>query len=259
MNLEDTAKNLVLDAGILMLDYELPSERILSATLGGSEYNITPTIREIQADGLKGKTKGFRRIVKMNAGLKTSLLGQSSDNMLLVIAGSGKSSPAIYSAVPAEFLGLGTASAESFTFDHAPVTGTIKFYVNGALQSWVAGTHYTLDGTALTIIGNDTIAENAEVTASYVWASGGAATHDRITPSMDIALSDYISNVALIAPVSGSDEVAVYIIKNVLNENGFTAKFEDEKELVIPCEFAAHWDPANITAPIAYVDHPKIA
>jgi len=213
----------------------------------------------MQADGLKGKTKGFRRITKMNAGLKTTLLGQSSDNMLLVIAGSGKSSPAIYSAVPAEFLGLGTAGAESFTFDHTPVAGTIKFYVDGALQSWVAGTHYTLVGTALTIIGNDTVAENAEVTTSYVWASGGAATHDRVTPSMDIKLTDYISNIALIAPVSGSDDdVAVHVIKNVLNESGFTAKFEDEKELTIPSEFSAHWDPANITDPIAYVDYPKI-
>jgi len=95
----DTIENMVLDAGVLMLDYGLPTERILGLTAGGSTYEVIQAIRVIKADGQKGKTKGFRRITALDANIKTNIIEQSAANIKLIIAGSGASTPAIYTAM----------------------------------------------------------------------------------------------------------------------------------------------------------------
>ena len=46
-----------IDEGIVVLDYGESSEKVLAPTRGGAEFTATPSIRDIEFDGRKGKTK----------------------------------------------------------------------------------------------------------------------------------------------------------------------------------------------------------
>lgn len=256
-------KNMIYDAGVLYIDYGLVTERILGMTRGGAEYTVTSGQKPIEADGLKGMTKGMKRITKIDASLSVQLLEQSPDNIQLVMGCASQSNPGVYTTKIGEFLGLGTAGAETFACDEVPVAGSLVFYVDGVKQNFVAGTHYTLLDDDITIIGNDTIALDAPVVVNYVYDAGGDDTHVRITPKFAIEDADYLSNVALVVPVSDdiNSKHAVYFIKNALSNGELKAKTNDEDELVVPILFNGHWEDIRSESedPLTYVDYPVIA
>lgn len=77
---EDTAKNLLLDAGAFFIDYDIDADtfktavtagKLLGATRGGGSFSAVPEIRAIEIDGIHGKAKGLQVIdqweIKMNA------------------------------------------------------------------------------------------------------------------------------------------------------------------------------------------------
>ncbi len=197
----------------------------------------------------------MRRIILENAKLTVNLKEITKANILLALTAS-EADAAATALMEADYLGLGTAGAETFTFDQIPIEPVV-FYVDGVKQDWVAGTHYTILSDALTIIGTSTIAENAEVVASYTYESG-VATHDEITSKQTIEAADYQDNVALIATLSGSDNPVVCIVKNVLSDGNFEIGTTDKEEATIVVEFSAHWDPDVDEAPWA-IRYPKLS
>lgn len=79
---------MLLDAGVVYLNYGEAEERVLGATSGGNGFVVSREIKEIEVDGSKGKTKGFRRIITENATLTTNLKELSAENIKIALAGS---------------------------------------------------------------------------------------------------------------------------------------------------------------------------
>ena len=73
-------------------------------------------------------------------------------------------------------------------------------------------------------------------------------THDQITRALDIALGDYITNVAIVGEVSGAASTYfIGILKNVLADGNLEVALVDNDESVLSIQFKAHFDPATIT------------
>ena len=83
---ENTAKNLLIDAGAVWLDYNLPTERILSATSGGNEVTIDVKTRMVKVDGIKSENiKGLKYFVSGDAKMKVNLLEVTTEILKMAL------------------------------------------------------------------------------------------------------------------------------------------------------------------------------
>lgn len=113
----ETAQNLLLDAGVVYINYGLGAgqgERILGATEGGNKFKIEREIKEIELDGVKGKTKGLRRIISENASLEVNLKELSAENIALALAGSAVSDYPTVAASHDEIRSSGTIASSDY-------------------------------------------------------------------------------------------------------------------------------------------------
>jgi len=93
-----------------------------------------------------------------------------------------------------------------------------------------------------------------EVTADNVkMAIAGSSTvievetdEEVVTRDAEIGNDDYITNVALVGDIMGSEQGFVGMIKNALADGNFSVNLEDENEAVIEIQFTAHYDPAQL-------------
>jgi len=86
---KETLQSLILDAGVVYLNYgDTTNERILGATEGGNTFTVEREIREIPFDGMKGKTKGARRIIREDAKLTVNLKELTAENIATALAGA---------------------------------------------------------------------------------------------------------------------------------------------------------------------------
>lgn len=104
------------------------------------------------------------------------------------------------------------------------------------------------------------ISEHARITANIVEITkdnmlaallGTESTDDgdhyKITRSVGyVADEDYITNVALVGEIQGSDEPFICIIKNALADGELNIETTDEDEASIELQFTAHFDPESI-------------
>ena len=255
----ETVKRLILDAGVVYKNYGT-EDILLGATEGGNNFVVEREIREIPADGLRGKTKGFRRIISENAHITTNLKEWSRDNFLLALAGTEADDPTTANMI-GEYLGVGinNTTAESFTFEEEPIVGTEKFYVNGVKADWKIGTDYTITTTALTLLVDDLLDTDDKLTTSYTYDTGGVATHDIIKSKGTIDLTDYVDNIAYVGKVSGSDEPIVVLIKNALGDaDSFEMNSTDQEEGIVEVQLSAHYDPTDLTEAPWEIRFPKI-
>ena len=84
----ETVERFVIDAGAVFINLGEVSERLLGATRGGNSFVIEQDIKLIEIDGVRGPTKGARRIVESTAKITANLLELTSANIMLSIAGS---------------------------------------------------------------------------------------------------------------------------------------------------------------------------
>jgi len=70
--------------------------------------------------------------------------------------------------IDAEYVGVGDGSDKTFSLDHTPVSGSLKLYVNGTLQTET--THYSISAADITFVTAPTL--NYAITASYDYAAG---------------------------------------------------------------------------------------
>lgn len=74
-----------------------------------------------------------------------------------------------------------------------------------------------------------------------------AATHDSIKRNRQINTdTDYIKNIALVGKTKGSEQPAVFIIKNGLSDDNFEIGTEDKAEATLDVTFTGHYDPATM-------------
>lgn len=82
----ETAKNMLLDAGAVYVNYGIVGQqRLIGATSGGNTFTVEREVKEVEVDGTRGKTKGFRRIIEENASLGINLLEMSPENFKLAL------------------------------------------------------------------------------------------------------------------------------------------------------------------------------
>lgn len=74
------------------------------------------------------------------------------------------------------------------------------------------------------------------------YPSSMGKTHDKITRSRDIIAGDFITNVAIVARVSGADENFIGIVYNALSKGNLSIGLVDKDEAVLACSFVAHQD-----------------
>lgn len=81
-------EKITIDAGVVYVNYGLINERLLAPCRGDNTFNVEAEIREIEANSMKGKTKGMRRKISENASLKVNLMDTSLENLNMAIPGS---------------------------------------------------------------------------------------------------------------------------------------------------------------------------
>ena len=81
-------ENILLDTGVVYVNYGVSGERILAPTRGGNSFVVEQEVRVIERDGSLGKEKGFRRVVTEDAMLTVRLMDMSVDNLKLALAGA---------------------------------------------------------------------------------------------------------------------------------------------------------------------------
>lgn len=81
-------ENIQFDEGLVYVNFGLEAERMLGPTRGGSTFNATATIRDIEYDGRQGPTKNMQVIESQEALLKVSSLCCSQEDLLLAMPGA---------------------------------------------------------------------------------------------------------------------------------------------------------------------------
>jgi len=84
----ETASRLLINEGVVYLNYGETGERLLGATRGGTEFTIEQEVHQPEIDGAKGPLKGTRRITETNAHISCELLEMTRENFMLAITGA---------------------------------------------------------------------------------------------------------------------------------------------------------------------------
>lgn len=77
-----------IDEGIVVVNYGEDDQVVLGPTRGGAEFTATPSIRDIEFDGRKGKSKGLQIKDGEDVSLKVTCLCCSLDKLKLAIPGA---------------------------------------------------------------------------------------------------------------------------------------------------------------------------
>lgn len=88
-----------IDAGVVYVNYGETDEKMLGPTRGGSEFTVTPTVRDIEFDGRRGKEKGMQVIEELNATLKVTTLNADQETLKMALIDSTVDNDAIVSGV----------------------------------------------------------------------------------------------------------------------------------------------------------------
>lgn len=92
---ENTAKNLMVDAGAFFVNFDMEKDtietaktKILGATSGGGEFEAKPKFREIKVDGVKGSVKGLKLLESWEVKMKANLLEFREETFQYALAGA---------------------------------------------------------------------------------------------------------------------------------------------------------------------------
>jgi hypothetical protein len=82
---QEQIENIQIDYGIVYANYGETDEAQLGPTRGGGEFVATATIRDIEFDGSKGKTKGMQTVDDIKAQLNVTQLNTSMDTLKMAL------------------------------------------------------------------------------------------------------------------------------------------------------------------------------
>jgi hypothetical protein len=84
------------------------------------------------------------------------------------------------------------------------------------------------------------------------------AGYDTITGKTEIALTDYIDNIAIVGRLSGSLQPVIIILKNVLSSDGIKFSNKDAVDNILPITFTASIDPNTPTISPYEIRYPQV-
>jgi hypothetical protein len=82
--------------------------------------------------------------------------------------------------------------------------------------------------------------------------------YDTITGKTEIALTDYIDNIAIVGRLSGSLQPVIIILKNVLSSDGIKFSNKDAVDNILPITFTASIDPSTPTISPYEIRYPQV-
>lgn len=88
---------------------------------------------------------------------------------------------------------------------------------------------------------------------------GTNVDYDIISANAQIALDDYIENVAWVGTLSGSEKPVIIIVKNALNTDGLKLAAQDKSESTIEMTFYGHYTQDDLDTPPFEIYYPKTA
>src|SRR5262245_59101419 len=83
-----SVQSFLVDAGAVYINFGETDERVLGATRGGCKFEGEQEIRNVEVDGIKGATKGARRVVESQARITANLMELSTANMTIALPGT---------------------------------------------------------------------------------------------------------------------------------------------------------------------------
>lgn len=84
-------------------------------------------------------------------------------------------------------------------------------------------------------------------------------TYYKLVRSLQIALADYLTNIAVIAEVTGNATVPFgFILDNALSTGNLEVALSDKEESVVSAEFTGHFDPSDLDTEPWEIRWPKI-
>lgn len=95
--------------------------------------------------------------------------------------------------------------------------------------------------------------------ASTTTPSETPADYSKITAKNEIALDNYLKNIAWIGRLSGSATPVIIVVKNALCTNGLSLTMADKAEGVIALTFTGHYDPEELDSPPFEIYYPEVA
>ena len=173
-----TKDNMVIDAGAVIKDFGLVTQKVIGATSGGNKFQAKTTYRQPKIDGLKSKfAKGLEQVEDYDITLECNFLEMSED--------------------------------------------MFKMAMNGDVDK-----------------------------DSY-------DNYNLLSSKMKIVDSDYVSNIALVGVVSGSDKPIIIVLENTLVLSGVEVDLKDSSDNVLKVTFTAHFDPENPNIVPYHILYPK--
>jgi hypothetical protein len=239
---------LLLGPGVLYEKYGLPGERQLGATRGGTQFNPGVAWRTIEADVPYGNIAGMRVLDDNSPTISTGLLEWSEENLLIAMPGLRSAAGAVTESVQAAYVGTGNGAVTAFNVGATNiVASTLRVYTDAGAgnPTLVPATSYTLTPATGAIVFTVAPASGAVLTASYSRTTGGAATHNDLTQD-DLMASDYLTNVALCASITGKVQPVIIILHKALGEMTGDVSLTNKGEAVMPVRFSGFYDPDNL-------------
>lgn len=182
----------------------------------------------------------------------TNTIGFTSETLKHLLIDAG----AIYKNYGLATEALIGATSGGNEFNVTPKTRDIKA---DGLKGVVKGlTHLTNIDVTLKV---NMLEVTTDVLKMALMADVDSATdpdYDIITGKTDIALTDYIDNIALVGKISGSQKPIIIILKNALSSDGIKFSNKDAVDNIIPITFTASIDPSTPTLSPYEIRYPKI-
>ena len=121
----------------------------------------------------------------------------------------------------------------------------------------------TIDEWAVTLTANvkEITAESIKLAlgaASYEVDSSSPANYTKITGNNQIQDADYLTNMAWVGRLSGSEKPVIIVVKNALSTNGLTISFADKAEGVIPVTITGHYTQDDLETPPFEIYYPDV-
>ena len=164
---QNTAKNLLLDAGAFFVNFDLNTdtyenakEKLLGATSGGGAFNGTPSNRQIAVDGVKGVAKGLNPIESWEVTMSANLLEFSAEALKNAIMGAQLSDTTIQGNPYKKIVGKSQIDLSDY-MDNLTWVGT----VSGSNQPVIIQIFNALSTDGLTIEPQD----NTDIVASLTF------------------------------------------------------------------------------------------
>ena len=247
---EDTAKNLLLDAGAFFKNFDVGTDtfdsavtagKLLGATSGGGSFNAVPTVRKIAVDGVKGNAKGLQQIDEWVVTI-TSNMKEVSEKVLLAALGAAASeSVTSYKKITAHNYFQLTDYIENITWvgklsgSDTPVIIVVKNAISlGGLSLNMADKAEAV--VAITFTGHYDAGELDSPpfdiyypTPDVIYGSISGTVTDEGNPVDGATASVIVGNLAITAT---TDSNGAYTLENVLEGTYNVLAVKDEKSAI---------------------------